>query len=299
MPSQIRQVTVIGTGTLGTQIAVQVACFDYQVIAYDPDAASFPRTLENLMNFLETSEKRPCVSLAEWRQAADRVQLVPDLEAALQEADLVIEAVPENLEIKREMFARIDTLAPSRALLATNSSSIPISWIEEATQRPEQCLNLHFYQPGLGINMVDVMGGRQTTSEALETARNWVRSIACVPLTVKKELLGFCFNRVWRAVKREVLSMWAEGCVDFQDIDRAWMIFSGMSLGPFGMMDTVGLDVISDIEKIYYRESQDPRDYPPAALQDLIDRGELGVKAAQGFYSYPDPEYQDPDFLKP
>lgn len=220
------------------------------------------------------------------------------LEDALRNADLVIEAVPEDLELKRHTFERIDALAPRDAILATNSSSLPISKIESATKRPEQCLNTHFYYPAIGHNMVDVMGGTKTTPEVIETARTWVRSLGLVPLTVKKEILGFCFNRVWRAIKREALYMWAEGFVDFRDIDRGWMIFAGMAYGHFGLMDNVGLDVIYDIEMVYYNESKDPKDHPPEALKDKVDRKELGIKTKKGFYAYPDPEYSQPDFLK-
>jgi len=146
--------------------------------------------------------------------------------------------------------------------------------------------------------MVDFMGGTKTTPEVIETAMAWVRSLGLVPLTVKKEILGFCFNRVWRAIKREALYMWAEGFVDFRDIDRAWTIFTGMPYGPFGLMDNVGLDVVYDIEMVYYNESKDPKDHPPEALKTKLDRKEFGIKTNKGFYTYPDPEYSRPDFLK-
>jgi 3-hydroxybutyryl-CoA dehydrogenase len=152
--------------------------------------------------------------------------------------------------------------------------------------------------------MADVMAGTKTSDEVFEIGTRWVRSMKLIPLTVKKETLGFCFNRVWRAVKREVLRMWAEGYVDFRDVDRAWMLFNGMkhdssAFGPFALMDKVGLDVIYDIEMVYFNESQDPKDFPPAALKKKIEKGELGVKSGKGFYSYPDPEYLNPDFLNP
>jgi 3-hydroxybutyryl-CoA dehydrogenase len=116
---------------------------------------------------------------------------------------------------------------------------------------------------------------------------------------VKKEIMGFCFNRIWRAVKKEALYMWANGFVDFRDTDRAWMVFSRMTEGPFAIMDKVGLDVVYDIETVYYKESKDPKDKPPDALLEKIERGELGVKSGKGFYTYPDPEFLAPDFLRP
>jgi len=298
MDQKITKVAVIGSGVLGTQIAVQSAHFGYDVSVYDSDPASFGRAHQDLKTVLSKAVGKPLFTPMLWEEKAQKVRLCSDLADALSEADLVIEAVTEDIDIKREVFAKIDSLAPRKAILATNSSSIPISKIESATTRPEKCLNIHFYFPALGITMADVMGGTKTTPETFEAGKAWVRAIGCIPLTVKKEILGFCFNRVWRAIKRETLYMWAEGFVDFMDVDRAWMIFTGMPQGPFGLMDNVGLDVVYDIEMVYYNESKDSRDHPPEALKTMIDRKELGRKTGKGFYTYPDPEYERPDFLK-
>ena len=145
----------------------------------------------------------------------------------------------------------------------------------------------------------DLMGGSQTLPEVMETGDEFLRSVNCLPLRVNKEVLGFCFNRVWRAVKKETLHMWADGVTDFRDIDRGWMSFTGMKEGPFGFMDKVGLDVVYDIETVYYQHSKDPGDKPPDALKEMIERGEKGVKTQKGFYTYPDPEYLSPDFMDP
>jgi 3-hydroxybutyryl-CoA dehydrogenase len=222
-----------------------------------------------------------------------------DLGIAVQDADLVIEAVPEDVQLKNEIFAQIGRMAPPRAILATNSSSIPVSKMEASSGRPERCLNIHFYFPLEGVNMVDIMGGTKTLPEVMDRAAAWISSLGCIPLPVKKEILGFCFNRVWRAIKREALYVWANGFVDFRDVDRAWMVFTKMKEGPFGLMDKVGLDVVYGIETVYYRDSNDPRDRPPDALLAMIKRDELGVKSGKGFYTYPDPEFLQPDFLKP
>lgn len=298
MGTNIRKVAVIGTGFLGTQIAILSACFGYKVSAYDVDDRSFNRALQNIKGLIKISKRKPTFPGEDWEKNVSKVRLCKDLEEAVQGADLVIEAAPENLELKRKIFEELDDRAPQRALLATNSSSIPMSRIESVTDKPERCLNLHFYNLATGDNMVDILGGRRTATEIIETAKAWVRSVGCVPLTVKKEILGFCFNRIWRTVKREALYMWAGGFVDFKDIDRAWMIAYGTPQGPFGLMDSIGLDVVYDIEIVYYNESNDSKDYPPEALKAMVDRKELGLKTGKGFYNYPDPEYSQSDFLK-
>ncbi len=298
MDPQIRKMAVIGTGILGTQIAVQAAHFGCEVSAYDADKESFGRAHKNLRSALSKAVGTPILTPEIWEKGAEKVRLCTDLADALRDAELVIEAVPEDIEQKRKVFQKLDSLAPANAILATNSSSIPISRIESATARPEKCLNMHFYFPVLGQTMVDIMGGTRTTPETIEVGKVWVRSIGCVPLTVKKEILGFCFNRVWRTVKRETLHMWAEGFVDFKDVDRAWMIFTGMPQGPFGLMDNVGLDVVYNIEMVYFNDSKEARDHPPEALKEMIDRNELGRKTGKGFYTYPHPEYERSDFLE-
>ncbi len=294
----IKKISVIGLGTLGAQIAIQSAYYGYEVKGYDQDPEIFQKTVQKVLGMMKLLGKKPTMSVEEWHKTATKVKLAKDLGEALKEADLVIEAIPENLELKRKVWAQIDSLTPKGAFLATNSSSIPISRIENATQRPEKCLNIHFYQPAIGMNIVDVMGGTKTTREAIETAQQFARSIDCIPLTVKKEILGFCFNSVWRAIKKQTLYMWAGGFVDFRDIDRAWMVFTNMNHGPFFLMDLVGLDVVYDIEMSYYNESKDPKDHPPKALKDMIDRKEMGLKTGKGFYTYPNPEFAKPDFLK-
>ena len=298
MKPKIHKVAVIGTGTMGTQIAIHSSFHGYDVSAYDPDDKSFQKVLEMIKVRIANSNREPSLPLEEIHKQSKAIKRNRSLQEAVREADLVIEATPENLPLKLRIFKQIDEYAPEKSVLATNSSSIPVSRIENATKRPEKCLNLHFYSLDLGRNIVDVMGGTKTSPEVIETGKEWVRSIGCIPLTVKKELLGFCFNRVWRAVKRETLHMWAGGYVDFKDIDRGWMIWTGMSQGPFGIMDAVGLDVVQGIEMVYYEESKDPKDYPPEALKAMVDRHELGVKTGKGFYDYPNPEYKKPAFLK-
>jgi len=293
----ISNVAVIGSGILGAQIAVQAACFDYSVLIYDPVEGAFENTVKNVRAIMDSSERGPVVSPERWEEGTRKVKVVETLEEVVQDADLVIEVVPEDLELKRKVFADLDRLAPEKAILATNSSSIPVSRIESATKRPEKCLNLHFYMPVNGINLVDIMGGTQTAPAVFEAGRQWIKSVGCIPLTVKKEIYGFCFNRVWRAVKREVLHMWAEGYVDFRDVDRAWMVAYGTSIGPFGLMDATGLNVTYAVENSYYKESGDERDRPPDALGEMVEKGELGIKTGKGFYSYPDPEFASPDFL--
>jgi len=299
MAKPFQKVAVVGAGTLGAQIALLAANAGYDVNVFDQQPTALDQMIQKLKADLEAKQVVPFIAFDQWDACRRKIQQFEKLEPAVETADLVIEVVPENLELKREVFGQLGKIAPPEAVLATNSSSIPISHIEQSSGRPERCLNLHFYMALQGMNMADVMGGSCTLPEVMDKGISWVRSLGCIPLTVKKELLGFCFNRVWRAVKREVLYMWANDFVDFRDVDRAWMKFTGREdlPGPFGLMDNVGLDVIYDIEMVYYRNSNDPKDHPPEALKQKVERRELGIKTGKGFYSYPDPEYLRDDLL--
>ena len=289
------RVAVVGTGTLGAQIVLLAANAGYQVKAYDIRDGALDQTLITVKGI------EMLVPKSEWPTCRERIQVTTDLTEAVSDADLVVEVVPEVLELKQKVWSKIGSNTQPHAIMATNSSSIPVSRLEKYGDRPDRCLNIHFY---IGMPMADVMAGTKTSDEVFDIGTKWVRSMNLIPLTVKKEVLGFCFNRVWRAVKREVLWMWGEGYVDFRDVDRAWMLFNGMkhdssAFGPFALMDKVGLDVIYDIEMVYFNESQDPRDFPPAALKEKIEKNELGVKTGKGFYTYPDPDYLNPNFLSP
>src|SRR5581483_4010073 len=182
----IKNISIVGLGTLGTQIAVQAAAYGYTVDGFDPDGGAFAKMRTKVRNAMQMVGKGPTFPIAQWEQHASKVRIHDDLASAVVAADLVIEVVPEDLETKRRVFAEIDSFAPPQALLATNSSSIPISRIETATGRPENCLNIHFYQPAVGMSMSDIMGGTRTLPETLTTAQNFVRSIGCVPLPVQK-----------------------------------------------------------------------------------------------------------------
>ena len=296
---EIQNVAIIGNGMLGTQIAMLANHRGYKVFLYDPIPNMFAVTMKKYRDDMKNKGTVPSIPFDLWDKIQNSCQIFDSVEAAVKNADLVIEVVPEILEMKKEIFATIGKAAPPHAIIATNSSSMPVSLFEKYSGSPERCVNIHFYQILSGMNMADVMGGTETLEEVKEQAISWVKTLGCVPLVVNKELLGFCFNRVWRAVKKETLYMWAHGFVNFMDIDRGWMIFTGMKMGPFGLMDLVGIDTIYNIEMVYYEESKDPKDHPPKALLNKIEKGELGVKTGKGFYKYPNPEFADANFLKP
>ncbi len=288
---------VIGAGTMGSQISLQSAAHGYGVYLIDTDEAALARAGRLQDVELQGRVTNGNLTLEGTGSIKNRIHPAADMEN-LPAPGLVIEAVVENLGVKRDVFARLDTLCPPDTILATNSSSIKVSAIESATRRPDKVLNLHFYNPVWQRPLVELMRGTATSDETIETARRFACSIGVTPLMVLRESTGFLFNRVWRAIKRECLHLVNDGVATFEDVDRAWMIAFGQPMGPFAIMDRIGLDVVRDIEMTYYRESGNPSDAPPKMLLDKIEKGELGVKTGKGFYTYPHPAFEDPDWLK-
>ena len=299
MGRPFEKIAVVGTGLLGTQIAMISAYAGYRVSIYDTIADAFNNTYEKLYSDFQAKGIDPLIPWNHWEQCKAAIRFTTNLSEALKDVDLVVEAITENLEAKREVFKQLGEKAPVKAILASNSSSLPISRMEQSSNRPEQCINIHFYSPLKGTNMTDLMPGTKTLPEVMQKGEEWIRSLGCIPLKVKKEVLGFCFNSVWRAIKKQCLYLWGNDIVDFQDIDRAWCIFTKMKTGPFALMDSVGLDTVFNIEMVYYNESKDPKEKPPDALMEMIKKGELGIKTGKGFYTYPDPEFLEPNFLNP
>ncbi len=277
MAKVIKNVGIVGAGFTGKQIAAQTALHDFVVSVYDID----PEVLEGAEKYISGVLKRKNKI-----ESIQNVSYYSNLDKALEDVDLVVEAVPENLELKKKIFSQIDNIAPIHTIIGTNSSSYPVSKIESAVKRKDKVLNLHFYPPIPMRPMVDIMAGSETSEETFEKGKQWIIDIKCEPLVVKKECLGFVFNRIWHAVKKECLKIWDGGYAEIETVDTAWKIFTGMKMGPFTMMDGIGLDVAYAVEMSYYEESGDLNDKPPDALKELVENGDLGLKTGKGFYTF-------------
>jgi 3-hydroxybutyryl-CoA dehydrogenase len=287
---EMMRIGIVGAGTMGSRIAYQCLLYGKRVYLYDASPEAATRAVEQIRGWLvEQAEAGGVAAEAPLSQ----LYLCVSLEECVTHVDLVLENVPENVELKRRVFAEIDRLAPPHVLIGTNSSSIPPSRLADATHRPDRFYNANFSAP-----VVEVMGHAGTSEETLAAVEAFLRSIGMVPLRLKQEIMGYAFNRTWRAVKRETLHLVAGGYVDYEDLDRGWMLEFGTPWGPFGLMDTVGLDVVRDIERQYYLASGDEQDKPPAFLEAWVAQGRLGEKSGRGFYSYPDPEYKRPGWLR-
>ncbi|MFG3428945.1 3-hydroxyacyl-CoA dehydrogenase family protein [Streptomyces californicus] len=278
-----RPVAVIGAGTLGRRIALMFADRGGLVRIHDKSeeaGAAARRYVE---------EQLPDLVARLDGGRAGRVVVTDDLAEALSDAWLVIEAVPERLDLKKEIFGELDRTAAPDAILASNSSSYASSEFVDRVRHPERVLNIHFYMPPRQ-NAVDIMSDGATAPGVMELLKKELPKYGVFPFEAHKESTGFIFNRIWAAIKREALSVVAEGVSTPQDVDGMWKINMGVEAGPFRMMDQVGLDVVLDIENHYADENPHLPSGPRELLKTYVDAGHLGVKTGRGFYTYDRPD---------
>lgn len=286
----VQTVAVVGAGTLGAQIAAMAAASGRLVRLYDAAPGATERAVARIRTMLT-----PVIADGhlDWNldDVLQRMLPADSLQDAVDDADLVIEAIREHLETKQQVFAQISSINPN-AILATNSSSIPSSQLAEYVADPGRLVNLHFFTEFWKRSAVELMGSGQTTDAVMTTMSEFGRSLGLYCAVVQGESKGFIINRVWRAIKRESLAVVDQGHASPEDVDRLFALFWGSEYGPFAAMDQVGLDVIADIEDSYIALSPDPTDVRSKTLHGLLAEGRLGEKSGSGFYDYPDPAFR-------
>jgi 3-hydroxybutyryl-CoA dehydrogenase len=277
-------VAIVGAGTMGWQLALTLAAHGAQIRLTDVSPAALEAGIGRLT--ATAAELERTGDLPGAADATSRVTSCPTLEDAVEPSWFVLEAIPERIELKRELFAQLSTLVGPDIVLATNSSSFTSRELAPVVSHPERLLNAHFYNSPWRRSAVELMTCGQTDPAVIERARSFFDAHGFSAFVVRGESTGFLFNRIWRAVKAESLRVVAEGLATPAEVDRIWEIVMESRPGPFARMDRVGLDVVLDIERHYAAESGDPRDEPPAFLAEKVARGELGRKSGRGFYEY-------------
>ena len=272
-----RPIAVLGAGTLGRRIALMFASRPGLVRINDLSGEQREQAGAYVEQHLPDVADGP----------TGRVELSDNLAATVADAWLVVESLPERLELKRSVFAELERVAPADAILATNSSSFPSSNLVAAVSTPERLLNLHFFMPPR-ITAVEVMSCGRTDPAVLAGLMDALPRYGLTPFLAKTESVGFIYNRIWAAIKREALAVAAEGVASPPEIDRLYQLVLQTPSGPFRAMDRVGLDVVLDIENHYAAERPDLPETPRRILREYVDAGRLGVKTGRGFYEdYP------------
>jgi 3-hydroxybutyryl-CoA dehydrogenase len=294
----IHHVLVVGTGTMGQKIGLQCARFGYEVIAYDSFAKSLDTAKAKIPNYAAELVAQHLMTAEEATATLSRIAYTMNPEEGAQ-ADLISESVIEDPELKGKVFSQFNSICPAHTLFTTNTSTLLPSRFAAATGRPDKFAALHFY--GVWIkNLADIMPHPGTSPETLALLVAFAKRIGQVPTVLKKEYPGYIGNTLLGALNSIALKMvFTDQVASIEDVDRAFMLLEGTPIGPFGWLDHNGLDTIWHIMESGAKTSGDPGAQAFADLfkREYIDKGLLGVKSGKGFYSYPNPAYEQPEFL--
>ena len=282
---ELKRVVVVGAGTMGSQIALQTALSGrYDVALVDTVAGQLDKASAQNRKLLDRSVEKGRVTAERAGAALDRIQASSDLDSAVRDADLVIEAVIEDFDAKRAVFESLGRHTKKDAILASNSSTIAISRLAGFTGRPEQCCNMHFFHPVTVMNLCEVVRGPQTSDETVAAAMEFVRSIDRTPVLLQKEIWGFIVNRILFAASEEAMHLLEGGYASAEDIDIAVQKGLNWPMGPFHLLDFSGLDIFYGAMRDRHRLGEGPE--PPEMLRKLVEQGRLGKKTGRGFFDY-------------
>ena len=293
----IKRVLILGAGTMGQQIGLQCAMYGYDVVFYDLsqeilDKAS--RRIAKLGSWYVSSGRLTEENL---RHTLSRISATPDPEKAAQDVDLISESVPEDPELKGKVFARFHKLCPERTIFTTNTSMLVPSMFAEATGRPEKLVAFHFHDLRAN-NIADVMPHPGTAPEVTKLVHDFAVSIGQIVILLHRENSGYVFNTMLSSLFSSALTLASRNVASIEDIDRSWMGVMHTSMGPFGIMDQVGISTVWIITDYWAKKTGDAQAQANADfLKQYVEKGHLGFKTNQGFYSYPNPAYTQQDFL--
>jgi len=283
---ELRRVCVVGAGLMGRQIALNAAHHGYAARLFDASPEQLRAAERWVDEYLAGRVEKGRWTKDEADRARGRLGFAASLAEAAADADLVVEAVVEVLAVKRAVFAELDRLAPARAILATNSSTFVSSLIADATKRPSQVANLHYFNPAMVMELVEVVQGPHTSDETATFLVEFVRRIGKRPILLKKEIEGFIANRLLRALGREACFLVDEGYATFEEVDLCAEKALGHPLGPFRLMDLTGIDLAFMIRSAIYEASGRDEDRPPKCIEERYRAGHYGRKTGRGFYTY-------------
>jgi 3-hydroxybutyryl-CoA dehydrogenase len=287
--SQIRKVAVIGAGIMGHGFAQIFAQKGYSVSLYDIDEKILKAAVARIGASLDTFIDFGMIRAKEKKATLEKISTTTSLEEAVGKADFVLEAVPEILDLKKDIFAKLDRLAPSHAILASNTSGLSITEMGSVTQRPEKTVIVHGINPPTIIPVVEIVRGEKTSDETAEICYRLLLKLGKKPVRVLKEVPGFLFNRLQLALYREALYCLETGVATAEDIDivvKAGYGFRLANLGPLETSDFGGLDTFYRLAQNLFPDLSAAKS-APAVLEKLVQQGKLGVKTGEGFYSYP------------
>ncbi|MEU8912191.1 3-hydroxyacyl-CoA dehydrogenase family protein [Streptomyces sp. Je 1-4] len=280
-----KKLAVIGAGLMGSGIAQVSAQAGWDVVLRDVTDEALARGKGGIEASYEKFVAKGKLAASDAEQALARITTTTDLEA-VADADIVVEAVFERIEIKREIFQTLDKLAKDEAVLASNTSAIPITKIAAATSRPERVVGTHFFSPVPMMQLCELVRGYKTSDETLATARQFAESVGKTCVVVNRDVAGFVTTRLISALVVEAAKLYESGVASAEDIDTACKLGFGHAMGPLATADLTGVDILLHATDNIYTESQDEKFAPPEIMRRMVDAGDIGRKSGQGFYEH-------------
>jgi 3-hydroxybutyryl-CoA dehydrogenase len=279
------RLAVIGAGLMGSGIAQVAAQAGWDVTLRDVDDAATGRGIAAIRASLTKFASKGTVSESDVEAALGRITATTDLGAA-GDADIVVEAVFERLDLKQEVFRTLDRLCKADTVLATNTSAIPVTQIAAVTERPESVVGTHFFSPVPMMKLCELVRGFKTSDDTLARARAFAEEIGKTCIVVNRDIAGFVTTRLIAALVVEAVRLVESGVVTAEDLDTACKLGFGHAMGPLATTDLTGVDVLLNATRNIYTDTADEKFFPPELLQRMVAAGDLGRKSGQGFYTY-------------
>jgi 3-hydroxybutyryl-CoA dehydrogenase len=279
------RLAVIGAGLMGSGIAQVAAQAGWEVVLRDLDDRAVGRGVDVIRGSLGRFAEKGKISTADAEAALGRISTTTELDAAA-DADIVVEAVFERLEVKQEVFRTLDRICKDDAVLATNTSAIPITQIAAVTERPEAVIGTHFFSPVPMMKLCELVRGYKTADDTLRRARSFAEETGKTCIVVNRDIAGFVTTRLITALVVEAVQLVESGVVSAEDLDVACKLGFGHAMGPLATTDLTGVDVLMHAARNIYTDTGDAKFFPPELLQRMVTAGDLGRKSGQGFYSY-------------
>lgn len=281
----IQKVGVVGAGAMGSGIANLAAASGFDVILRDVEDRFLDRGLSRINQFMNKSVEKGKITEAEKAEVLGRIRTTTDLED-LKDADIVIEAIIENMDAKKSVFAELDRIVPEGNIIATNTSSMSITEISSATNRSHRVAGLHFFNPAQLMKLVEVVRGYNTSDETVEELIAFCKKLNKEPVVVNKDTPGFIVNRIMTPQFIEAIKLLEEGVASAEDIDKAVTLGLNYPMGPFALQDYAGVDIGYYVMEYMAKEFNDTRFAPPMLLKQMMRAGRYGKKVGAGFYDY-------------
>jgi enoyl-CoA hydratase/3-hydroxyacyl-CoA dehydrogenase len=286
---EIKRIAVMGAGAMGHGIAQVAAVSGFDVNMRDISQEFLEGGMKNIRWSIGKLVDKGRISSADADKALKRIKTLVPLKEAVENADFVIEAVPEILKLKQQIFKEIDSHAPSHAILATNTSALSITEIAEATNRPEKVIGMHFFNPAQLMRLVEVIMGKKTNDDARIVTTDLAKKFGKEPILCKKDIPGFIANRITAPGSNLLAWMVYKGDCTIEEVDAAAIYKAGMPMGIFGLMDYTGIDIAYHASK--FMEEREANFKVAPLIKEKIEKGEIGVKAGKGFYTYPEKKW--------